>query len=423
MIKSIPKFFILILLISCSQKNDNIEKSLNSKILFEQDIPITTELNPNLKIKRTNIFSNRFQINTNTNNTGNLNFEPSLKNKKIYKFSKIKNFISKSQNIILLKNNNLVFYQGNGTIFKLDNNFKEIFKVNHYNKKEKKLNPNLFFSNYKSKIIVADTLSNIYAFDSNNGKMLWKKENNSPFNSNIVSLKDRFIVIDLENIIRCYSILNGEELWNFRTNNSFVKSKKNLSIVVDESVIYALNTFGDLTALNINDGSLVWQTPTQSDDIILSAFSLENSDLVLNDNNIYFSNNKNTFFSIDKKTGIVKWKKKINSSQTPTIDAKYIYTISNEGYLFILEKNSGNILRITNLFKNYKKRKKIKPTDFIVANNKLYLSLNNGDLVKLNINNSLEESKISLKNSTISKPLIFGDNMYVLKNNGIIRLN
>ena len=58
----------------------------------------------------------------------------------------------------------------------------------------------------------------------------------------------------------------------------------------------------------LNNGSLVWQTPTQSNLIYQDAFSLENSDLVFENNTIYFSNNKNEFFSIDAKTGIIKWK-------------------------------------------------------------------------------------------------------------------
>ena len=47
----------------------------------------------------------------------------------------------------------------------------------------------------------------------------------------------------------------------------------------------------------------------------------------------------------------------------PSVTGNLIFTISNEGYLYVLEKNNGNIIRITNLYENYKekKRPKIKP--------------------------------------------------------------
>ena len=33
--------------------------------------------------------------------------------------------------------------------------------------------------------------------------------------------------------------------------------------------------------------------------------------------------------------------------------------VSNEGYLYAIEKNKGNIIRVTDLFKNYKQKKNI----------------------------------------------------------------
>ena len=85
---------------------------------------------------------------------------------------------------------------------------------------------------------------------------------------------DKFVTIDFDNVIRCFSIVDGNELWNFKTENTFIKSQKKLSVIITDDIVYSLNNLGDLTALNINDGSLVWQTPTQSNEIFLNAFSL-----------------------------------------------------------------------------------------------------------------------------------------------------
>ena len=45
------------------------------------------------------------------------------------------------------------------------------------------------------------------------------------------------------------------------------------------------------------------------------------------------SNNKNEFFALDIKTGIIKWKQQINSEIRPVVVSNYIVTISNEGLL------------------------------------------------------------------------------------------
>ena len=52
--------------------------------------------------------------------------------------------------------------------------------------------------------------------------------------------------------------------------------------------------------------------------------------------------------------------------------SNYIVTISNEGLLVIINKNDGNILRINNILKNMKKkkRKEYYPVGFVISDNK-----------------------------------------------------
>ena len=415
-------FVLLFLLTSCGQKDKSLQNN-NSKILFKEIKPIQQELNPNIKIKLSKFVKDNSFIKNKTNNNGNINFSPLFEKKKSYKFSKIKQFNSVDTDLLFTKKNNLIYFDNKGTIFKINENFKTLWKVNYYTKKERKLNPILYLNYTNKKLLIADTLSNIHSINLDNGKLIWRKESVSPFNSNVAVNKDKFITVDFDNVIRCFSIIDGNELWNFQTENTFIKSQKKLSVLIDNDVVYSMNNLGDLTALNINDGSLVWQTPTQSNEIILSAFSLVNSEMVLDNKSIYFSNNKNDFFSIDKRTGIVKWKQTINSGLKSTISENYIFIISEEGYLFIIDKDNGNIIRATDVFSKFKKRDKITPIGFIVAKNRAYVSTNNGRIVKVNILNSEIEEIIKLNNEKISRPFINNGNIFLIKNNAIIKSN
>ena len=415
-------FVLLFLLTSCGQKDKSLQNN-NSEILFKEIKPIQQELNPNIKIKLSKFVKDNSFIKNKTNNNGNINFSPLFKKKKSYKFSKIKQFNSVDTDLLFTKKNNLIYFDNKGTIFKINENFKTLWKVNYYTKKERKLNPILYLNYTNKNLLIADTLSHIYSINLDNGELIWRKESVSPFNSNVAVNKDKFITVDFDNVIRCFSTIDGNELWNFQTENTFIKSQKKLSVLIDNDVVYSMNNLGDLTALNINDGSLVWQTPTQSNEIILSAFSLLNSEMVLDNKSIYFSNNKNDFFSIDKRTGIVKWKQTINSGLKSTISENYIFIISEEGYLFIIDKNNGNIIRATDVFSKFKKRDKITPIGFIVAKNRAYVSTNNGRIVKVNLLNSEIEEIIKLNNEKISRPFINNGNIFLIKNNAIIKSN
>ena len=300
-----------------------------------------------------------------------------------------------------------------------------IWKKNYYSKLEKKQNPILFFANNQKKLIVADNITKFYAIDIFTGEMLWSKKNIAPFNSQIKIYKDHFFIVDFNNTLNAYSILDGNKLWSVKTDKSLVRSQEKLSIVIVNEKIIFNNSVGDITAVDINTGQMIWQTPTQSSLIYDDAFFLKTSIIVADKDAIYLSNNKNSFFSLDLNTGILNWKQNINSILRPTLIDSYIFTVSENGYLFIIDKNSGNILRVTDIFKNvkYKKRKKIKPTGFIVANNNIYLTTDNGRLLLIDIETGKTKLTLKIDKEKILRPAVLNNSLFIAKENSIIKLN
>jgi len=422
----VNKFFLYLLLLtlsSCGLGDKKIEEQdKNSKIIFEKSKPIIKELNSDLKIKLNKLTKGEVFLANNTNNIGNINFETDFKKTSSYKFSSIKEFNFNQPELIFTNDNSIVFFNGKGSIFKINKDLKEIWEVNYYTKKEKKLKPIIYFAQVDNKLIAADNLSKVYLINLENGNLINTIENNAGFNSNIKVSNDKFLIVDLNNTIRCFSSNKGNEIWNFDTENPFIKSKKKLSLIIKGELVFFINSIGDITALNINTGSVFWQTPTQSNLIYQEAFTLENSDLVFANDSIYFSNNKNELFSLDARTGIVNWKQTVNSTLEPIIIENLVFSVSREGYLFVIDNKRGNIIRITNMLKNIKNKKnEIKPSGFIIARNKIYLSLNNGRVIKSDVTTGIEENIYKLSGSKLLRPKIFGENMYLLKNNAIIK--
>lgn len=142
-------------------------------------------------------------------------------------------------------------------------------------------------------------------------------------------------------------------------------------------------------------------------------------------NQFFFSNNQNQFYSADIETGIINWENKVNSSLTPVIINNFIFTISEEGFLYILQKKEGNIIKITDLYKSYKTkdRKKIRPIGFLIANEKLYLSNNDGTLIIVNISTGKVIKTQKISRGPLSKPFINNNRLYIIKNGSIIEYN
>ena len=407
-----------------TEKLDSENKNLEVKIFEENEI-YERELNIDLKIKLRNDFKKNSFINNLGNNNGVVNFDGSIDKIKKFKFSKIDQFDNYQPELLITKNNNLIFFDDKGTVLNFSSDNELIWKNNYYSKREKKLKPILYFAANEKTLVVADSISKYYAININDGKLNWIKNNIAPFNSQIKIFKDKFFVVDFENILRCFSIKNGTEIWNFKTEKSFIKSQQKLSLIINNNRVIFANTLGDISSIDIETGNLIWQTPTQSSDIYESYFSLKNSDLISEKNTIYFSNNQNEFFAIDQRNGVIKWKQNLNSNLRPTYADNLVFTITLEGYFVAIDSRNGNIVRMTNIINKIKKYKKdnIKPIGFIVSQDKVYLSLSNGRLI---IIETLTGKPIDIKkidNEKISRPYVLNNDMYIIKDNAILKLN
>ncbi len=429
-------FFILLLFISnCSldnktglwsksEKINSEENFVEEKLFIDKEI-YEKEFNPELKIKLKSNFKKNSFINNLSNNNGIVKFNGNLSKISKYKFSKISQFDHYQPELLITKKNSLIFFDEKGTILNFSNDNKLIWKKNIYLKNEKKQNPILYFASNEEVLVVTDSIAKFYAINLNNGELIWSKNNSAPFNSQVKIFKDKFFAIDFENILRCYSIKSGEEIWNFKSEKSFIKSQQKLSFIISDKKLVFINTLGDLNSVDIETGNLIWQTPTRSSAIYENYFSLKNSDIISENKTIFFSNNKNEFFAIDERNGVIKWKQNINSNLRPTFTDGLVFTVTIEGYLVAIDARNGNILRMTNvlnIINNYKK-KKIKPEGFIVSKDKIYLSLSNGRLLTIDILSGKYLNIKKVDNEKISRPYVLNNNMFIIRDNAILKLN
>ncbi len=429
--KLIILILALFLLNNCSSNENsriwknkqNDTKTKNIKKILVKEKKIETEFNPELELDLSKI-SIKDQIIDNKNNYGSLNYEGILDKIGKYKFSKFDNINQLNYKPAFLKNG-LIFFDNKGTIIKYNEEQKIVWKSNHYSKSEKKLKPRLHFVLDNQNLLITDSISKYYSINIDSGKLNWSKNNTYPFNSNVKKFENKIFVVDYKNTLRCFSVFDGSECWNLKTEDSFTISDAQYSLIVDSDMIVFSNSIGDITAVDINTGLIIWQLPTQSSNIINETYNFKISKLVSDGNSIFFSNNKNEFYSIDLKTGTTNWINEISSDVKPIISGNLIFTVSEGGYLYVIEKNKGNIIRITDLFNNYKikKRKDIKPIGFVIGNEKLYLTNTDGKMIiaDLSLGNIIETKKIS--SDFISYPFIHNKNLFIIRNGSIIQFN
>ena len=425
-------FIAIFLLNNCSfnensrlwkDKEQPLENQENVTQIFAEEQSVSLELNPDISLDLSNIKSSN-KIVDNQNNFGPLSYNGTLQKNGNFKFSKLENLDQFNLKPAFL-NEGIIFFDNKGSVLRFNDEQKIIWKNNFYSKSEKKLKPKLNFAINNEDLIVVDNIAKYFSINLNSGELNWIKNNSYPFNSDIKIFKDKFFAIDYKNTLRCFKIMDGSECWNLQTEDSFTISNSKFSLIILDGKVIFNNSIGDITAVDIETGLIAWQLPTQSSSIINETYNFKISKLVSDGDAIFFSNNKNEFYSIDVKTGTTNWINKINSNLTPILTKDLIFTVSNEGFLFTIQKSTGNIIRINYLYKDYKekKRKELKPIGFVIGNTNIYISNNDGKLIVADLSNGKVNFIEKIGGDTISEPFIVNQNLYLIKSGSIVRYN
>ncbi len=341
-----------------------------------------------------------------------------------YKFDKIPSSTVK-ENPLIIEKNYFITVGEKGSIIKFVDRKKVQWNRNIYSKKEKKKIEGISLALSKDKLYAIDNLGKYYAIDAGSGKVIWVKRHDALFNSQIKIYKDKIYAVDSNNMINCFSTADGKRIWKFETPSTFIKTSKKLSVIVTPSSVLFSNTAGDIAKININNGELNWFIPTQNTLIQHETNFLETSDIVLFKKNIFFSNNFSKLYSLNLDSGILNWILNINSNLRPILIDNFLFTISQEGYLIVIDNIEGKIIRSNYILDKFKakQRKKLFMQGFLIASDKAYITTNLGYLIICSVSTGKVEKMSKLSNSQLSEPTISNNHLYVLTNKSLFISN
>ena len=317
-----------------------------------------------------------------------------------------------------IANSNIILSDDSGEVFNINQSGKINWKKNIYTKIYKRINKNLTYAIYKNKIYIADNIGFIYALNLNNGELIWIKNHGVPIKSKIKIFKDKIFLIDQDNLIFSLRINDGTKIWDVRSIASFIKLQNFLSLAIsDKGYVFAITSSGDLIKVNGQNGDIQWSLNTSVSMLADATDFFTSSDIVIEDQNLFFSSGQSTF-SYNLEKGTMNWEQSVSSIGTPIIDKKYIFFVNENGYFLILNKNTGEIISSTNILRILKKKKQsTKITGFIMGEEKIYSVTSNGYLIVSSAKSGKVEDYRKIGDPIFSSPIINDGKMFLLTEN------
>ena len=316
--------------------------------------------------------------------------------------------------------------KGNIIVFSKDEN-KLLYKYNFYKKKYKKIKKKLNFILDRNIFYVTDNLGFIYAYEYKKNKIVWAKNIKIPFRSNLKIKNNKLIAADENNNIYLFNKKNGDIIKLLPTEETLIKNQFINNFSLSKNLIFALNTYGSLFAIDANSNQIKWvRNLNQSFD--LNQMNLFQGSPLINNEKFIIVVSQEATYIIEVDTGIILNKFNISSELKPIIVDKNLFLISKNGLLICINILSGEIIysyEINQKIAEYYniKKQKVDFKDMNLANGNIFVLLKNSFVIEFELSGNLK--RIFKLPKKINSNLIFAENLilYLTKNKKLVVLN
>lgn len=237
---------------------------------------------------------------------------------------------------------------------------------------------------YNKKIYATTGFGTVFALDMQNGKILWRFDNEAPIRIAPTVDAGKIFVQTIENNLIALDANSGQEIWRYKTSTEATTLVGGAAPAYDpiQDVVIAAFSSGEIRAFKASTGSTLWgdilvahkRTNTLANINGIKANPVIDGDVV------YAVGHNNIMTAIDLRSGNRIWEKEIGGLNQPWIAGKYLYVLTNDFNLVAMEKENGKIIWNTTIPVSIDEddRAGLFARGPILTNNRLIVSTSNG---------------------------------------------
>jgi outer membrane protein assembly factor BamB len=273
-----------------------------------------------------------------------------------------------------------------------------------------------------SGIAVSDTLlalvgdnATLYVLDSSNGKILWTAILPNQALAVPTITEDKIFVKTIDEQVVALDRQTGKVVWTFASGaQQLILRFGSAPVVVGDKVVVGTTT-GKVYVLNAEDGSIVWEQIIAVPNGINDVQQMVDIDMdpLVEKGVIYVASYQGNLAALELESGVVLWHKEFSSFTGMAIKGDNLYITDANSYLWQINKSDGLVTWKQDKLANRGITAPVLLDKFIIVADKEgyihVLSDDTGDLA----------ARIQIKkNSILSKPIAQNKSFYVLSQEG-----
>jgi outer membrane protein assembly factor BamB len=269
------------------------------------------------------------------------------------------------------------------------------------------------------RIFMSTGFGQLIAVRADNGTELWRGGLPGPSRSGPTVGNGRVFAVTIDNQTVAFDVETGKKLWTHSGVSESAGLLGGASPALIGSTVIVPYSSGELVALRVNNGRVVWSDSLASirkTDTLATVAHIRGHPVV-DHGVVYAVSHSGRLVAIDLRTGARIWERAIGGSETPWIAGNFIYVVSNQGDLYCLTRLGGRVRWIQPLprYEDPEDREGlIKWFGPILAGDRLMVVNNLGEVLSISPYTGKFLSKLELPDPLSVPPVVAGGSIFFL---------
>ncbi len=201
------------------------------------------------------------------------------------------------------------------------------------------------------RIFAGTGYAQVLALNAKTGKIIWRKTVSAPIHSAPSVRGGRVFAISLDNKLHTLAASDGRLLWSHSGAEELAVLLGGASPAVDNGVVVAPFSSGELVALKVENGRQLWMDSLVSRRRTDATAALADirANPIIDRGRVFALSNSGLMVSINLRTGRRVWEKNIGGDESFWVAGNYLFTLTGNEELAAMERDTGRVIWVRTL--------------------------------------------------------------------------
>jgi len=265
----------------------------------------------------------------------------------------------------------------------------------------------------------------VVALDAATGAQIWRVKPAGPLRGSPTIAFNAVYVMTQDNQIHALNIADGTPVWQDAAASGQSGVFGVAAPAAGQGTVIAGYSTGELVAYRYENGRNLWSDALSRTSISTQVGTLTDvdADPIIDSGQVFALGQGGRMAAYELTTGQRIWELTLAGISTPAVAGEWVFTLTDDSRLLAIARGTGRIRWITQLDRWRKPKDREGPifwTGPVLANSRLWIASSQGEIRSVDIQTGESTVFTKLDDSISLPPIVAGDTLYLLDDSGRI---